>query len=315
MRWFIVICLIFLKPLNIDAAYVVMGNDGQVMEEKEMHRVQSIASISKIMTALIVLENCDVNEFILPSPEGTAQIGSSLYLDSETTYTVIDLLYGLMLRSGNDAAYELAMHVSGSIDEFVKLMNEKAKKLGMNETEFNNPSGLDEFDGGNLSSCYDMALCMNAAMNNKLFVQIVNAKYYQRESIHWKNKNKLLFTYPFAYGGKTGYTIQAGKTLVTAAKNGLAENVVVSFQEGEYFDLHKSLHDNYFNELITLLVIDEGVHASSGILFQVDKPLTITIDKASFPAINLRYEITKSEVKLFLEVNGFMREVSYPLVK
>ena len=124
-----------------------------------------------------------------------------------------------MLRSGNDAAVTIARGVSSSVEEFVNLMNKKAYDIGMYNSSFNNPSGLDVDDEGNVSTSYDMALLMKYAMNNTIFKEITNTKEY-RSNNHgvWVNKNKLLRNYEYATGGKTGFTAKAKRTLVTSAK-------------------------------------------------------------------------------------------------
>ena len=141
----------------------------------------------------------------------TLQIASSvvnliaLILEIGSTITYIDLIYGLLLRSGNDAAVLLAQEISGSVDEFVSLMNQKAQEIGMLNTTFNNPTGLDIYDEGNYSTPYDVALLMKYALSNEMFVQISSTKYYKTPvKGMWKNKNRLLFDYEYCISGKTG---------------------------------------------------------------------------------------------------------------
>lgn len=168
---------------------------------------QSVASISKIMTAVIAIEHGKLDEAFTVDEEINKAYGSSVYLKQGQTVTLRDLLYALMLRSGNDAAVEIAKHVSGSQEAFVEAMNQKAAEIGMSNTTFSNPSGLDEEDGGNISTANDMAILMSYAMKNKEFRTITGSKYYTTDwNMRWKNKNRLLFDYPFTIGGKTGFT-------------------------------------------------------------------------------------------------------------
>lgn len=244
----------------IDASYIVMA-EGQIIEGEDIHQVQSVASISKVMTALVALEHVQIGEIVTIDDISVQQTGSSLYLNVGEKYSLLSLLYGLMLRSGNDAAYAIALFVGKNQEKFVEMMNKKAKELGMKDTIFRNPSGLDEIDGGNTSSVYDMALCMSAAMKNKVFRLIVNTRQYKAENNRvWLNKNRLLNEYEYANGGKTGYTTLSGKTLITSAyKDGL-ESIVVSFREGEYWRLHQQLHQKTFDRLKATVLIKKGYY-------------------------------------------------------
>lgn len=300
-RGLIFLLIFFLSCQNIKAdAYVVYSNDnGQVIEEKNMDEIQSVASISKIMTALVAIENSEMNEIITVSMQGSAQEGSSIYLKQGEQITMISLLYGLMLRSGNDAAYEIAVNVGGSVEEFVKMMNEKAKELGMKNSTFRNPSGLDEVDGGNLSTCYDMALCMSAAMKYPIFRQIVGSQYYSHErGGKWKNKNKLIFEYPFANGGKTGYTVHAGKTLVSSASNGTGESIVVSFKNDQYFGFHQSKHTEYFNNYESFLILEQGTYKTKNYEFVVEEPFKFMRNKTDAGPIKVTYQLFDDFIEL-----------------
>ena len=233
--------------------------DGEIVYEENSHHVQSVASISKVMTALVALENSDIQDIVQIDQKTTEQIGSSLYMHINERYTLLSLIYGLILRSGNDAAYAIANHVGGNQENFVRMMNEKAKQLGMKNTTFSNPSGLDEFDDGNQSTVYDMALCMQAAMKNEIFRIITNTKQYKAENNRvWINKNRLLREYKYCNGGKTGYTTQSGKTLITSANKDGMESIVVSFRESDYFMLHKKYHEEVNEEYKTILLIQKG---------------------------------------------------------
>ena len=233
--------------------------DGEIVYEENSHHVQSVASISKVMTALVAIENSDIQDIVQIDQKATEQIGSSLYMHINERYTLLSLIYGLILRSGNDAAYAIANHVGGNQENFVRMMNEKAKQLGMKNTTFSNPSGLDEFDSGNQSTVYDMALCMQAAMKNEIFRIITNTKQYKAENNRvWINKNRLLREYKYCNGGKTGYTTQSGKTLITSANKDGMESIVVSFRESDYFMLHKIYHEEVNEKYKTILLIQKG---------------------------------------------------------
>lgn len=259
MKIGLILCILFmLFQTNVYADYIVIV-DGEIIEEENSHRVQSVASISKVMTALVALENGNIHDIVVIDQKTTEQIGSSLYLRVNERYTLLSLVYGLMLRSGNDAAYAIANHVGGNQASFVKMMNEKAKEIGMKDTIFSNPSGLDEFDNGNRSTAFDMALCMQEAMKHDIFRIISNTKQYKAENNRvWINKNRLLREYEYCNGGKTGYTKQSGKTLITTANKDGMESIVVSFRESDYFMLHKRYHEEVNNKYKTIVLIEKG---------------------------------------------------------
>lgn len=259
MKILLILSLLFVFFQNkVYADYIVLV-DGEIVYEENSNHVQSVASISKVMTALVALENSDIQDIVVIDQKTTEQIGSSLYMHINERYTLLSLIYGLILRSGNDAAYAIANHVGGNQENFVRMMNEKAKEIGMKNTTFSNPSGLDEFDNGNQSTVYDMALCMQAAMKNEIFRIITNTKQYKAENNRvWINKNRLLREYEYCNGGKTGYTKQSGKTLITSANYNGMESIVVSFRESDYFMLHKKYHDEVNEKYKTIVLIQKG---------------------------------------------------------
>ncbi len=173
-----------------------------------------MASTTKIMTAITILENCKDLEtpFEIPN-EAVGVEGSSIYLKQGDKYSVSDLLYGLMLRSGNDAATALALKVGGSIANFSLLMNKTAQKAGALNSSFKNPHGLPH--NAHYTTARDLSYITCYALHNTMFQKIVSAKAY--EPHHWINKNKMLYKYPYAIGVKTGYTKEAGRCLVSAA--------------------------------------------------------------------------------------------------
>jgi len=240
----------FINSVNasIDSAtsYVLMdSSSGRVLKGKDINNPRLIASITKIMTAIIVLENTDIENVVIVDESILKAYGSGIYIQIGEEISIKDLLYGLMLRSGNDAAVMLATYISGSEEEFVKLMNNKAKEIGMNNTKFNNSSGLDE-NGGNYSTAYDMALLTKYAMGNDIYRDIVKTKTYTTKtnykSYSWTNKNKLL-KYDYITGGKTGYTEKAKRTLVTTASINNMDLIVVTLKDGDDWNTHLELYD------------------------------------------------------------------------
>ena len=248
---------------NAKSAILMDMDSGRILYGKDIHYVQSVASISKVMTAICVIENTNINKEIVVGDEILKAYGSGIYVQKGEKIRIKDLLYGLMMRSGNDAALVLAKNTSGSTSKFVDLMNKTAKKIKMMDSKFNNPSGLDEEDDGNISSSYDMALLMSYAMKNKNFRKIVGSKEYtlktNKNVYKWKNKNKLLYSYKNTTGGKTGFTKKAKRTLVTSASlNGL-NLTVVTINDGSDFKDHENLYKEAFDKYYNYKFLKKGI--------------------------------------------------------
>ncbi len=298
----IVVSILFIcSSISADSYCVMSGEDGNIIEEKDMHKQQSVASISKIMTAIIVIENGNLYDTWKCSDAIDKAYGSMLYLKKGQEVSVEMLLYGLLLRSGNDAAVELAHHQSGSIEAFVDRMNKKAKDIGMLNTVFKNPSGLDEEDGGNLSTAYDMAILMRYAIQNPVFVKISSSKYYKtKENGTWRNKNRLLFEYPFTISGKTGFTKKAGRTLVSAASYNDMHSIVVTLNKGDDFAFHEEKHTAFLNDYKNLEVLEKGTYRILGRNYTVDEAISMNLKKDTKEQIETFSYIDKK--KLYVEV-------------
>lgn len=273
MKKLILLFIIMLLPMNVFASVIVMDSDtnrilyGQNIEEKRL-----IASTSKIMTALIVINNANLEEEITIKENVLKSYGSGIYIEVGEKIKIKDLLYGLMLRSGNDAAIALAEYVGGSMEGFANMMNEMAYSLGMKNTHFINASGLeDEAGNGNMSTAKDMAILMSYALKNKTFKNITGTKHYMVKTnfktYDWYNKNKLLSTYKYTTGGKTGYTEKAYRTLVTSATKDNKNLVVVTLNERDDFNIHTNLYEECFKKYKLVNIIDaktfmreDGVH-------------------------------------------------------
>ena len=249
----------FICFTNVNASYVILNQDNnKVLYGSNIHEKRLIASITKVMTAHIVINNANLSEYVTVGDEIDDSHGSSIYLKKGEIISIEDLLYGLLLRSGNDAAIVLAKNVGGTIDNFVKLMNEEANKIGMSDTIFNNPSGLDDEVEGNISTAYDMAILTSTAMKNKSFRKIFRAKHYKCKTnfntYDWYNKNKALNSYKYVTGGKTGYTKKAKRTLITTASKNNINLIIVTLNQKDDFNFHisnyKYIFDNYNNYLV-----------------------------------------------------------------
>ena len=264
----IIILLIILFPLNIYAFYdtakstvVVDMNSGRVLYQKNPNEKRLIASTTKIMTAIITLENIDINKKVTVGEEVLKMYGTNIYVEVGEKIKIKDLLYGLLLRSGNDAAVVLANNVSRSEKEFINLMNEKAKKLKMTKTHFENPHGLDE-ETKNVSTASDMAKLSKYAYQNKIFRQIVKTKKYEtntkNKTYFWYNRNKLLIMYKYATGGKNGYTPAAGKTLVTTANKENFPVTVVTLKDNNPYENHKNIYEYIYNKYKNYTIVDKN---------------------------------------------------------
>lgn len=208
--------------INSRAAIVYDRNSGTILFGKNENEKRKMASTTKIMTAIVVLENCNLNEIVTISAKAAGIGGSRLGLHTNDTISIEHLLYGLLLCSGNDAAIALAEHVGGDIPNFANLMNKKCLDLGLTSSHFVTPHGLD--DNNHYTTAYELAIITNYALNNEVFCKFVSTKNYTITiSNHTKtlsNTNELLGNLNGVYGVKTGFTNGANRCLVTSVKRG-----------------------------------------------------------------------------------------------
>lgn len=232
------------SALSARSAVVMDAPTGRVLFAQNAHDRSLIASTTKIMTGLLVCEDMDPQREIQVPPEAVGIEGSSLYLKAGERVKVIDLLYGMMLRSGNDAAAALAIAHSGSLAAFVQAMNERARELGLKDTCFANPHGLDAEE--NYSTALDLALLARAAMENEQFRRIVSTKSHcfgERTAV---NHNRLLWRCEGAEGVKTGFTKAAGRILVSAVTRRGRRLICVTIRDPDDWNDHCSLFDECF---------------------------------------------------------------------
>lgn len=219
---------------------------GTILSAKNENERMPMASTTKIMTALIVIEDCDPDEVITVPDEAVGVEGSSIYLKKDEQISIKDLIYGLMLRSGNDSAAALAIHHSGSVEAFVGVMNEKAAALGADNTHFKNPSGLP--DPEHYTTASDLGKITCAAMKNRTFREVVGTKNYTGQFRSYVNKNKMLTTVDGANGVKTGYTQAAGRCLVSSAERGGMDVVCVVLNCPDMYERSQKLLEKAFSE-------------------------------------------------------------------
>ena len=226
--------------VSASAAVLLDCNSGEVLYEKNADKQMRIASTTKIMTALVALDCARLDEVTMVTDRHMVE-GSSMYLKPGETVTVEELLYGLLLCSGNDAALCLAEHCSGSIENFVAMMNEKAAVIGMENTCFENPNGL---DGENHhSTARDMALLAQFAANDPTFCRLCSTKIVHIGERTMSNHNKLLGQLDGCIGMKTGYTKAAGRTLVSCCERDGRRLVAVTLCDGDDWNDHERLYE------------------------------------------------------------------------
>lgn len=237
--------------VSAKAAALYNPEMGTFLYTKNENERLSMASTTKIMTAIIAIENSDLDKIITVDDRAIGIEGSSIYLQREEEISIHSLLYALMLKSANDAAAALAYEISGSIEEFSVLMNEKAEALGLTNTSFQNPHGLDSPD--HYTSARDLAVLSSYAISNPTFKEICSTRKARIESSLQTrilvNHNKLLVQYDGCVGIKTGYTKKSGRSLATAAeKNGITL-ICITINAPDDWNDHKKLFDFGFSQL------------------------------------------------------------------
>lgn len=244
------------------AASLIDVTSGRILFSERGDEPMKIASLTKIMTAIVAIEHGDLDDKVTVSVRAAGKEGSSLYLKAGEKMTLRNLLYGLMLRSGNDAAVAIAEHVGGSLGGFVYLMNRKAEELGLERSHFANPHGLDQ--DGHYMSANDLAKLTAYALKNQEFKRIVKTRVKSAPNPHeswdykWVNKNKMLAMYEGADGVKTGYTKQALRTLVSSATRGGQQLAAVTLNDGNDWADHRTLLDYGFQHYPLQEVVKEG---------------------------------------------------------
>lgn len=268
--------------ISAQSAIVLDSTTGRVLYEKSSSQRMPMASTTKIMTALVALENSNLEEVVEIPKEAVGVEGSSIYLGYDEKVKMKDLLYGLMLRSGNDSAVAIAIHVGGSMEDFIDLMNKKAKEIGASNTNFTNPNGLHHND--HYTTAYDLALITREAFKNGTFKEIVKTKLYVAEREGYKyfyNKNKTLNQYHGGDGVKTGYTMAAGRCLVTSATRDGMQLICVVLNAPNWFQDSYNLLDYAFENynaskviskeaVLKNISIKNGKKSQTGVVSQED---------------------------------------------
>lgn len=340
---FISVSFFIPKPYNYVSAdgfseIVMETNSRRILLQNNIHDKKYPASTTKILTAICVIENCDINEIIKVKKDTIGIEGSSIYLEEGEELSIKDLLYGLMLRSGNDCAVTLAIHCSGSIDKFAKLMNKVAINLGAINSNFTNPHGL--HDDNHYTTAYDLALISSYAIKNPIFKEIVSTKKttipfttrnYNRVLL---NKNKMLNQYEGATGIKTGYTKKAGRCLVSSCnKNGMELISVVLNCQPMWEESRRILDYGYSEYVNTKLIESDHIvtfvkstltNSKIGLYAKNDVILPLTKNERENVRIELNHPLSLDfafikdtpigEIKIFCKNNLIFTEKLYTIV-
>lgn len=305
--------------LNARSCVVLDRSSKNILFGKNEFNKVKMASTTKIMTATIIIENCDLSQTVTISKKAAGTGGSRLGLKTGDKITIRDLLYGLLLVSGNDAAVALAEACSGSVPDFANLMNEKAKELGLNNTHFETPHGLDS--DNHYTTAYELALLSDYALNNSTFLNIVGTKHYtitingNQKSL--TNTNELLGNLNGVYGVKTGFTNGANRCLVTSCKRGDMDIICVvlgcdtkNFRSSDSTKLINYAFDNFqyvnieniiseeFNKWLqenpNYFYIEKGVSSNLGISFLKPTYSTVPIKKDEISSLKIDFSINKN---------------------
>lgn len=294
------------KALSAQKAILYDAQTGRVLYEKNADSRSLIASTTKIMTALVVCEHCNVLDRMKIPKEAVGIEGSSMYLKEGEVLTLQELLYGLMLRSGNDAAVALAIYCGGTVEGFAGMMNDKARQLGLQGSHFENPHGLDS--PGHYSTARDLAILSAYAMKNPVFYQTVSTKSVRVGERSLQNHNKLLWRVDGADGIKTGFTKAAGRILVSSATREGRRLICVTINDGNDWLDHATLLEKGFAEFAVQQLVQGGECLGSATVFSgtTDRVSLIAAEDFFFP-------LAKSEkATVVLSAPGF---VYAPVVK
>jgi D-alanyl-D-alanine carboxypeptidase len=283
------------EPVGVSArnAVLIEQESGRIIYEKNAHDKHRIASITKVMTAILAIESGKLDEVVTVSDKAVRAEGSSLYLKPGEKIKLEHLVYGLMMRSGNDSAVAIAEHVGGSLEGFVYMMNEKAAELGMINTVFSNPHGLDDHEN-HYSTAYEMALLTRYAMENEKYKEVAGTKVYRAPAApgeswdrSWTNKHRLVTgMYSYATGGKTGYTKRAKRTLITTASKEGLDVIAVTLNGPDDWKDHIYMFNRAFVDYKLYVIAEEGKLQDIEDSFYKNK---VTL------ARDIKYPLTKKE--------------------
>ncbi len=295
--------------ISAKAAILMDAKTGEVIYEKNSSKVLQMASTTKIMSTLLCLEKGNLDEKFVVDPNAIKVEGSSMGLTEGDIVSRRDLCYGMMLPSGNDAANATAVSVSGSLDAFAKKMNEKAKKIGMKNTHFVTPSGLDDDTDDHYSTAYDMALLTKEALKNKTFRKICSSKNAKVEFgnppfARWLyNTNRLLGSYEGVIGVKTGFTDKAKRCLVSACERDGVSLIAVTLNAPSDWNDHRIMYDYGFSIVEKVPVRMEETKLSVNVVGGDADVVSVVQEK---PVVITKYNDEKKELQKRIYIPQFV---------
>ncbi|MFA5524252.1 MAG: D-alanyl-D-alanine carboxypeptidase family protein [Tissierellales bacterium] len=315
------IILIFLIIVNLmlgftypstsaESAVLIDSKTGRVIYSSNHNLRRPVASTTKIMTALLAIEYGDLYSIVKVKDSAIGVEGSSIYLAKGEEILLKDLVYGLMLRSGNDAAVAIAEHISGSVDKFVNLMNEKAKNIGASNTNFVNPHGL--HDPNHFSTAYDLAIITREAMKTDFFRDVSKTKTWvaDREiNQYFSNKNDVVWEYKGGDGVKIGYTKAAGRCLVASATRDEIQLIAVVINDGNWFNDSYRMLDYGFDNFKPSLLLSKNQFLKKVELLNGDIDfLNLVYEDDLIIPLN---EEEKEKIKILLDIPDSMNAPIY----
>ena len=289
------------------SAIVIDAGSKRILYEKNINEKLPMASTTKIVTAITAIENCDdLDKVITIDERAVGVFGSSIYLKPNEKLSIRELLYGLMLRSGNDASIAIAYAVAGSVEKFCEMMNSLAKKVGANNSHFVNPHGLDS--EGHYTTAYDLSLITAYALQNNDFAEIVKTKSVRicegKENIRYLvNKNKLLFRLDGCIGVKTGFTDNAGRCLVSACERDGLKLVCVVLNCGPMFEESEMLFEKAYEEFKLIEILPPYYYVKSAVVeggkvdnigLYLKSGFSIVLTKKELSIINVVFNVPDS---------------------
>lgn len=297
------------------AAALIDVSSSRILYEQNGNERLPIASLTKIMTAIVAIEEGDLKSKVKVGKNAVGVEGSSIYLQYNEELSLEDLLYGLMLRSGNDAAMAIAEHIGGSMEGFVYLMNRKAELLGLKNTHFMNPHGLDHRD--HYASAHDLALLTAYALQNPTFRTIVSTKVKtaplpgEKWDRKWVNKNKMLRLYPGGDGVKTGYTKIAKRCLASSATRDGRQLAAIVLNDGDDWNDSMKLLDYGFQEYQLVEIIPENYTIEEdwngkSYLLKVLRSSTYPLKEGELKEISSKVEMNESLFRQQLPPFGYL---------
>ncbi|MBQ6907936.1 MAG: D-alanyl-D-alanine carboxypeptidase, partial [Clostridia bacterium] len=312
------IILIFLSKdvfsMSARSSIAIDGESGRIFYANNINEKMGMASTTKIMTAIIALEQANLEDIVTVSENAANTEGSSMYLVSGEKIKMENLIYGLMLNSGNDAATAIAEHISKNTDNFAVLMNNKSREIGLKNTSFSNPHGLD--NENHYSTAYDMAMLARYAMQNEKFREIVSTKvktieeYDNNNFKYLTNHNKLLKIYKYCSGIKTGFTKKCGRCLVSSAEKDGVKCIVVTLNDPDDWNDHINLYENVFSNYKSYKLADKNSFICS--VNVKDSPENII---KLYSADDIFISLTNDEYKRIHVKYDYQKDVKIPIYK